>query len=252
MKYLIPLALISILLGGVFYFYPKKETTVISNTAIEGTTTDLTQVQNAEEEEGEVETETTEVSEPSTKPQAAATTAKAGYWKTNQKLSDREKASIDGYMNLFGIYSGKYQKQPDALLKQLGEIGLKPKSMVDKNPHTGGMLTIRTQNALAGTRYFHAQFQKDENNEVLLQHMSVEFRKSSETFDSVVKQVKAQFPKAKQKKSRNKQFAEFATEDGYNIWVKVLAREDLENDPDNAYTPEDVGTVRFVVEQDIH
>ena len=140
----------------------------------------------------------------------------------------------------------------DALKDTLTKRGLEVVSTVDSNPYTGSLTVIRTNNSLPGTRYFHAQVFTDENNKSFVQHMSYEYRPSENAFAEAVAAAKKTFGLTKVADVRKDGFYSWNTDDGYIIWIKRMEKEDLKNDPFNAYTDADIGTVRTAKELEIH
>ena len=140
----------------------------------------------------------------------------------------------------------------EALKETLTKRGLEVVSTVDSNPYTGSLTVIRTNNSLPGTRYFHAQIFTDENNKDFVQHMSYEYRPSENAFAEAVAAAKKTFGLTKVADVRKDGFYSWNTDDGYIIWVKRMEKEDLKNDPFNAYTDADIGTVRTAKELEIH
>jgi len=130
--------------------------------------------------------------------------------------------------------------------------GLSVVSSRDKNKFTGEMVVVRTNNTLPGTRYFHAQVFKDENNNDFIQHMSFEYRPGDKAFAEVVASIKKEFNLSDNATVQKDGFYSWNTDSGHVIWIKRLQAEDLKNDPFNAYTKADVGTIRVAVELEIH
>jgi hypothetical protein len=120
------------------------------------------------------------------------------------------------------------------------------------NPDTGKMLIVRTGEALPGTRYFHAQFFEDENKQPYLQHMSFEFRPGPDAMDKAVKAVESQFPGLGKPSIKNADYIQWQTKNDYIVWVKRMSAEDLKDDPFNAHTKADAGTIKAAVEQEVH
>ncbi|PIK14743.1 hypothetical protein [Halobacteriovorax sp. JY17] len=140
----------------------------------------------------------------------------------------------------------------DALKDTLTKSGLEVVSTKDSNPYTGSMTVIRTNNSLPGTRYFHAQVFTDESGKPFVQHMSYEYRPSKNAFAEAVAAAKKTFGLTKVADVRKDGFYSWNTEDGYIIWIKRMTAEDLKDDPFNAYTESDIGTIRTAKELEIH
>jgi hypothetical protein len=163
----------------------------------------------------------------------------------------KEEASLDHFIGSFVEYTQR-SRDPKKLVRDLQLAGLKPVVTQNFNPDTGKMLIIRTGEALPGTRYFHAQFFEDENKQPYLQHMSFEFRPGPDAMDKAVKAVEAQFAGLGKPSIKNDGYVQWQIKNDYIVWVKRMSAEDLKNDPFNAYTKADAGTVRLVVDEEIH
>ncbi len=138
------------------------------------------------------------------------------------------------------------------IVQALNKYKLEPKVGVDKNPFTGSMSVIRTNKTLPGTRYFHTQY-FDEEQGGIVQHLSFEFKPGTQSFEAVVKAVAEGLPAHAEVTVSNSGYQGWRNIDGYIVWVKKLDESDLSPDtPFNAYTKNDVGTIRVVKEIDIH
>ncbi len=122
----------------------------------------------------------------------------------------------------------------------------------NQNPDTGEMLIVRTQNPVEGTRYFHAQYFSDESGKGFVQHMSFEFQPGSEAMKLATEAVEKSFPQLGSPQIRREDFISWVLDENHILWIKQLSAKDLEEDPFNAYSPADVGTVRVAVEMEIH
>ncbi len=166
-------------------------------------------------------------------------------------LSKEEVKSVRKLVDIFF----KYQRGKDSLnnlIRELRMSGLDPVVARDFNTFTGKMLTIRTNEALEGTRYFHAQYFEDSdlNKEPFRQHLSFELRPSRNSME-VVKKIIGE--KLGQKlgtpaRVRGDDWVEWKKGDD-SIWVQRLGAEDISSDRHNARTAEDVGSLRIAIEQ---
>lgn len=128
-----------------------------------------------------------------------------------------------------------------------------PKIYRDSNPETGEMLTIRTEKPLFGTRYVHMQYVGDVGAKThLLQHAGFEFRPGSESFSQVSEAIRLTFPELGKPTATKPGYVRWATKNNYVLWAKALTREDIQDDPVNAYSENDIGTIRVVVEKAVH
>ena len=142
----------------------------------------------------------------------------------------------------------KYQH----LVKVIDNWKLGSKVGIDKNDYTGSMTVVRTREALPGTRYLHAQYFTNDAGEQVLQHLSFEYRPGPHAMGDVVNQVKTLFAVTKKPTMEKADFISWNKDDGYTVWVKQMGEEDIKDDPFNAYTKQDVGTIRVAIELEIH
>lgn len=147
------------------------------------------------------------------------------------------------------------------LLELLKATGQDPLAVQDKNSRTGSMTIIRTKNPLPNTRNFHAQY-FGEAEDQFCQHISFEYRASPSAFDEAVKAVKLAFPNLGEPVQFSDGFVQWslnglanppglssdAQTNSYVVWCKSLKKEDLVGDPFNAYSNEDIGTIRCALE----
>ena len=168
-------------------------------------------------------------------------------------LSKEEVKSVKKLFETF-FRNSRGKNSLNKLIRELRMSGLDPVMARDFNPYTGKMLTIRTNEALEGTRYFHAQFFADdsENKEPFRQHLSFEIRPSPDAMRVAQKIVEEKLGKAlgtpiRVRKDEGHEWVEWK-KDGESIWIQRLGAEDLNHDPLNARTIEDIGTVRAAVE----
>lgn len=146
--------------------------------------------------------------------------------------------------------------QPNAafssLVERLQRGGQNPHVIRDANPDSGEMLIVRTESPLAGTRYFHAQYFTNESGERFAQHISFEFKPGPDAMAEAVAAVERNFSDLSVRTHERSDYVRWKLGDDRVVWVKKLNEEDLNNDPFNAYTKEDVGAVRVAIEQDPH
>lgn len=140
------------------------------------------------------------------------------------------------------------EKNLDTLVSDLKKQNQEPYLVHDKNPYTGEMTIVRTKSPLPGTRYFHAQYFTDENGKSFAQHVSFELRGSPEAMANAMKIVEESFPGLGKPSEETRDFVQWELPNGYVVWIKRLDQQDLTNNPFNAYTPADVGSIRIAVE----
>lgn len=172
------------------------------------------------------------------------------YMKT-PPLSAVEKKSVETLLGTFFSHS-RGKQSLNKMMQELTAAGLDPVVAKDFNPDTGKMLIIRTNEALPGTRYFHAQYfeDDDQNKEPFRQHMSFEIRNSPDCMSVARKMVEARLGKklGQPTRVRGDEWAEWK-KGGESIWIQRLAAQDLSHDRFNARTGADIGTCRVAIEQ---
>ncbi len=164
--------------------------------------------------------------------------------------TESEQASLSRLSELLAEYSKPAVRLKD-LVQQLDKDGQAPLVTHDSNEATGEMAIVRTQSPLPGTRYFHAQFFNDGDYNSFAQHISFEYRPSPSALKEAIASIRRTFSLGEPEVSRE-DYAKWKLDDGHIIWVKKMAHEDLKDDPFNAYTEADIGTVRVAVEAEIH
>lgn len=143
-------------------------------------------------------------------------------------------------------------RKMNELIEFLRTSRQEPVVTTDSNADTGRMTIIRTKAPFPGTRYFHAQYFSDEGGQPFVQHMSFEYRPGAKAFDEARSAVKKSFPQLGKPTFQNRDFVQWSVGEGYVVWIKRMGRRDLEDDPFNAYTPNDIGTIRVAIELDIN
>lgn len=156
-----------------------------------------------------------------------------------------------GIMSVLMKESLSLERESQDLVRELDKLQLAPEHSVDANPYTGDMAIIRTKKNLPGTRYFHAQYFKDESGREFLQHMSFEFKGGPGAFERAKAAAHTMINLGKPVKV-TKDFIQWNISEDRELWIKVMSEKDLLNDPYNAYTKEDVGTIRLAIEKKIH
>jgi hypothetical protein len=170
--------------------------------------------------------------------------------KDKNSLSIEEKESLKTLIHQLAL-AMKAPNAQDDLIQNLKDLNLNPTRNIDNNKYTGDLTIIRTENTLPGTRYFHAQYFSSKSNSTP-QHLSFELRKSKNSFPLAIDMIKNEFNISGKAKYKNKNFISWDHSDHYSVWIKVLETSDLKDDPFNAYTKDDIGTVRIVIEEEIH
>lgn len=139
-----------------------------------------------------------------------------------------------------------------SLIERLQKSGQSPRVIRDANPDSGEMLIVRTDAPLSGTRYFHAQYFTDESGERFAQHISFEFKPGPGAMNDAIAAVEKSFSGLSARTHDRADYVRWKLGDDRIVWIKKLNMADLQDDPFNAYTKDDVGAVRVAVEQDPH
>ncbi len=137
-------------------------------------------------------------------------------------------------------------------MKEIQGLHLHPMFVDEGSDSLGSTVVVRTHDALAGTRYLHAQFAGEKNKTDFLQHVSFQIRPGQNSFQKVVEILEQVLPKNKTLKERSSDYVLYNTDDGYVAWAKIADREDLKSNKYNASSKEDIGTVIVTIEQEIH
>lgn len=162
-------------------------------------------------------------------------------------------ASVQSMKKMLGVLRSAYTSSEHFEDVLTGLADQAPKIYRDSNPDTGEMLTIRTEKPLLGTRYVHMQYVGDVGAKThLLQHAGFEFKPGADSFSQVSEAIKQTFPELGPPTSVKSGYVRWATKNNYVLWAKTLTREDIQDDPVNAYSESDIGTIRVVVEKAVH
>lgn len=162
-----------------------------------------------------------------------------------------EKVSLTKMTKLLSDFSHPKSRLED-LVSWLKKTNQNPTLTRESNPYTGEMTIVRTQNPLPGTRYFHAQFLSAPGITPYVQHMSFEFKPGPQAFQEAKQAVEKALDRGGRLSEKRGDFLRYELQDGYILWIKKMGPEDLEENPFNAYTPQDVGTIRVALELSPH
>lgn len=170
--------------------------------------------------------------------------------------SHREVASVTEKVSLKKMAKIMYQfTRPDAQLEDLVKLlevsHQRPQMTIDKNPYTGEMAIVRTHNPMDGTRYFHAQHFSNEGKNGIVQHVSFEFKPGPTAMNDALAAVKEIFQLGDAPYQKDG-YAKWDIGNNQILWIKKMTAEDLQVNPFNAYSKDDIGTIRIAVEQEIH
>lgn len=157
------------------------------------------------------------------------------------------KSSLKQMTHLLASFTVQ-EKTLDELIASLKKDQQEPVQIRDKNPDTGEMIIVRTKSPPPGTRYFHAQYFIDDNKQAFAQHMSFEFRPSPEAMEQAIQMVRETFADLGAPTEESRDFIQWELPHAYVVWVKRLDQQDITNNPFNAYTPGDIGSIRIAIE----
>lgn len=149
------------------------------------------------------------------------------------------------------LKSSAYQPDLKTTLSRLQMLHTQPMYFQDSNPSTGTLYILRTEAPLKGTRYFHAQYFSDEHQKPFLQHMSFEIPPGKDSLRQAANALKKSFPGLGDPEMQKEGFIMWKWKGGYNVWALRLTKDHLIDDPYNAYSPSDEGTVRVAMELDV-
>jgi hypothetical protein len=166
-----------------------------------------------------------------------------------QPLNAKELASVESFFRSFQLANGRAAL--NKLIKHLEAQGLEPLIAKDSNPVTGKMLTIRTSEALVGTKHFHANYLEDDsrNKDPLLQHLSFEIRGTADCMtkaEEILRKVYS-MQLGEPLRRRGDEWVEWNVRD-YNVSIYRLGLDDIRNDPVNARSLADIGNCKATIE----
>ncbi len=159
---------------------------------------------------------------------------------------ENEAASLDSMTKAL-IEFTRPERAMDELLRFLQDSKQEPFVSVSKSVETGDLSIVRTKSPFPGTRYFHAQYFSGAG-ENYVQHMSFEFRPGAQAFQDAMAAVQKNYSGLGKPEIQNKDFVQWDLGNGGVIWIKRMGAADLKDDPFNAYTKDDLGTVRVAFE----
>jgi hypothetical protein len=220
-------------IAGALYFWPKDQALVSSDAAPALSAA--------------IATPSTEEARALASASAPATPAPAESRLANTPLEEGEKKSV---ATLVGLLSrtDEVGRSPRALFDALGQAGLKPVAAKDSNEFTGTLWTVRTDNALPGTRYFHAQLFGE--GETHMQHASFEIRPGSDSMSLAAELVRQANPDLGRPEIEREDYILWKKKGGRVISVKRLSAEELRDNRFNAHAPEDAGTIWVTSEEE--
>ena len=170
---------------------------------------------------------------------------------TSSKEKTPTQSSLKEMTDVLYLFS-KPEQSLENLVNALAKRGLQPKVFPDSNPYTGNMYVIRTDQALKGTRYFHAQYFSGESEKPFVQHMSFQFRPGKKAMKEAVDMLHKSFPGLGKPSSQEDNFLTWDWKDGYVVWVRRLDKNDIKDGHEfNAYSEDDIGTIQVALEMEV-
>ncbi len=149
----------------------------------------------------------------------------------------------------------KYATHPNDLKGLLSELKATHQAPVmtnQSNPYTGDLLIIRTDNPFPGTRYFRAQVFGSASDDYAIQHASFEFAPGKDSLNLAKEAVFSAFGNLGSPQFQDDHFISWKVNDQYNVWLRVLQEQDIKNSTFEAYTEDDIGTVKVALEAEVH
>lgn len=166
--------------------------------------------------------------------------------------SPREEAAIEVMTQTLIEFGAEPSRSSEDLMQVLNQTEQSPRRYADLNDVTGGVHFVRTHSPLPGTRYLHGQFTLNEDNTDSLEYLSIEFRPGPQAMEYVIAQVNRLYPDLGKPEMISETFAKWRLDSGFDLWVRKMELEDLQSNPFNAYTTEDVGTIEIGIAMDHH
>lgn len=191
------------------------------------------------------------VKKESLNPARASLTIPADKTAEKHRAALQENASLEEMTRTLSLYTQSNYNLP-ALVEYLKKSGEQPFVARDTNPYTGEMIIVRTKAPLPGTRYFHAQYFTSEDGQRTPQHMSFEIKPGPTALNDAAVAVEKAFTNLPRPSVKRPDFIQWDLDQDHIVWIKKMDTADLRDDPYNAYTAADSGTVRVAVELEIH
>ncbi len=173
--------------------------------------------------------------------------------KTVFKPQNKEEVSLHQFNEqLAVVYENK--DDPDQLIEYFKKENLAPEMSVESNEYTGTMKMIRTGKSLPGTRYYHAQYMGDDPDNTFLQHISFEYKPGENSMQRAIESAESSYDLSNKKIHRDGDFITYdiGEEGTHELSIEKASYESLKDDPFNAYTESDDGTVITRIEMKVH
>jgi hypothetical protein len=163
-------------------------------------------------------------------------------------LAEEEKEAVKTYVRLLANYQSFGSAKE--LAKELKAAKLKPVIARDANKDTGELALVRTEDALPGTRYFHAQVFEDGKGMSHAQHLSFEIRPGKDSMEVATSLIKQNFRDLGTPLMQKDDYVMWRNRDGRIVSARRLDAEALRDNYFNAHSAEDVGTIWVTSEDD--
>lgn len=241
-KLLVVVLFITLVGGGYIFFLSSQKESTLERSQADSSAISQHDSQSSENIDSEPQLENTAIS----KVQKVVTAQK---FIPQTKSEESMKVVSDEFAEVF-----KDKQNPRRLVEFFENKGLSPMVSNDVNPYTGAMMMIRTKKSLPGTRYYHAQYMGDNADDMLLQHISYDYRPGEGSFERAMLAAESSYDLSNKRMSKDGTFVSYDVgEEGTHIlWIKEMSKEDLANDLMNAYEESDEGTVKVAIELKIH
>ncbi|RZA01514.1 MAG: hypothetical protein EOP11_17395 [Proteobacteria bacterium] len=163
-------------------------------------------------------------------------------------LEPQEKESVKTFLQLLSNYQG-FNNAKD-LAGELKAAKLNPVIARDSNKDTGELAMVRTEDALPGTRYFHAQVFENGQGQSHAQHLSFEIRPGKDSMEVATSLIKQTFRDLGTPLMQRDDYVMWRNREGRIVSAKRMGLEDLRDNYFNAHSPEDIGTIWVTSEDD--
>lgn len=138
------------------------------------------------------------------------------------------------------------------LIEILKKYNLEPEISIDQTDGIPNLSIIRTAKTFNGLKYIHAQYEGNSPEDEKLQHFSFEIDPSPNAFENSVRLVQQALPDLGTLVPDTDEKFKIYKYGNYVVWIAERDWSELKNDPFNAYTKKDIGTVRIAIQFDIH
>ena len=139
---------------------------------------------------------------------------------------------------------------PKDLVIELSKQDIPSKTTSNTNAETGEMVLVQSLPANSTAHHFHAQYFGDGDSNYLLQHISFEIRPGIKSLQDLIDDIKTRAPNLGEPDLQTSEFVQWQLKDDRILWIKILNKEDLQENPFYEYSLQDIGTLRVAIELD--